>query len=227
MADPYATVFRSTLQSTVWQRPDPIRLVWLTMLMLADSEGNVFASIPGLAHTARVSVADCETAIREFQQSDHYSRDSSNDGRRIEEIDGGYLLLNYKKWCARARSKARREQNAEHQRNKRKSLKDKECQQPSATISPEAEAEADTEANPSEDKNPLRERPARKKNQLPAGFDLTPMRAKEALSRDLDPKQEMQAFRDWAQAKGTTYKDWEAAWRNWCNKSAEFKRGRK
>lgn len=66
------------------------------MLMLADKDGCVYGSIPGIAHTARVSVADCETAIREFQQPDCYNNLSHDgSGRYIEFIDGGFKILDW------------------------------------------------------------------------------------------------------------------------------------
>lgn len=35
---------------------------------------------------------------------------------------------------------------------------------------------------------------------------------------------ELQSFRNHHQAKGTTFKDWQAAWRTWCDKAVEFGR---
>lgn len=35
---------------------------------------------------------------------------------------------------------------------------------------------------------------------------------------------ELESFRNWHCAKGTTMKDWQAAWRTWCDKAVEFGR---
>lgn len=35
---------------------------------------------------------------------------------------------------------------------------------------------------------------------------------------------ELESFRNWHRAKGTTMKDWQAAWRTWCDKAVEFGR---
>lgn len=35
---------------------------------------------------------------------------------------------------------------------------------------------------------------------------------------------ELESFRNWHVAKGTTMKDWQAAWRTWCDKAVEFGR---
>ena len=68
------------------------------MLAMADQYGRVWASIPGLANIARVSIEACESALLELQSPDKYSRTTEHDGRRIEPIDGGWRLLNHAKY---------------------------------------------------------------------------------------------------------------------------------
>ena len=68
------------------------------MLAMADRKGRVWGSIPGLANRARISIDDCNLALKTFLSPDQYSRTSEHDGRRIAEIDGGWLLLNYEKY---------------------------------------------------------------------------------------------------------------------------------
>jgi len=45
-----------------------------------------------------------------------------------------------------------------------------------------------------------------------------------AAERKLCFNDELIAFRNWHSAKGTTFKDWQAAWRTWCDKAVEFGR---
>lgn len=68
------------------------------MLAMADRKGRVYASIPGLANTARVTIEECEQALARFMSPDKYSRTNDYDGKRIEPIDGGWHLLNYAKY---------------------------------------------------------------------------------------------------------------------------------
>src|ERR1700674_4436993 len=96
----FTKLFASITESTVWMQPDQVRLVWITMLAMADRQGRVFASVPGLAHRARVSVEDCDGALAHFMAPDERSRTKLYDGRRIEEIDGGWRLLNHEKYRA-------------------------------------------------------------------------------------------------------------------------------
>jgi hypothetical protein len=65
------------------------------MLAMADRVGRVFGSIPGLASRARVPVDAAEIAIKTFLSPDKYSRTKDFEGRRIEEIKGGWRLINY------------------------------------------------------------------------------------------------------------------------------------
>lgn len=98
MSGQFVKLYGSILTSSVWAESKETRLVWITMLAMADKEGRVDAAIPGLAHAARVTVAECEEALRTFMQPDTYSRTKENDGRRIDEVDGGWVVLNHEKY---------------------------------------------------------------------------------------------------------------------------------
>lgn len=110
MADGYTKLFASITDSTIWEAPDTTRLVWITMLAMADQDGYVGASVPGLAARARVSLEDCVTALDTFRAPDEWSRSKDYDGRRIIDADGGWLLLNHAKYRAIRDAEARREQ---------------------------------------------------------------------------------------------------------------------
>jgi hypothetical protein len=94
----YAKLFSDILHSTIWQQPNHIKVVWVTMLAMADKEGQVGASCPGLAKAAGVSLADCREALSYLLSPDSESRTKEYGGRRIAEMSGGWLILNYKKY---------------------------------------------------------------------------------------------------------------------------------
>ena len=94
----FTKMFGSITDSTVWGEPDPTRIVWITMLAMANRDGFVHSSVPGLAHRARVSLEACEAALETFKSPDPYSRTVDYEGRRIEAVDGGWILLNYLKY---------------------------------------------------------------------------------------------------------------------------------
>lgn len=100
MSMTFTKLFSSITASTIWAARDQTRILWITMLAMADQHGRVWASVPGLANIARISLQDCETALEELQAPDKYSRTKDHDGRRIEPIDGGWRLLNHAKYRA-------------------------------------------------------------------------------------------------------------------------------
>jgi len=112
----YTKLFNSIVTSTIWLEKDRTRIVWITMLALADVNGEVQASIPGLAHVAGVPVEDCRAALTKFLSPDPDSRTKDDEGRRIEEIDGGWLLLNHGKYRAMASGDDRLAKAAARQR---------------------------------------------------------------------------------------------------------------
>lgn len=100
MSMTFTKLFASITESTIWAEPDHTRIVWITMLAMADHAGRVWASIPGLANRSRVTIEQCESALSTLLSPDKYSRTKDHEGRRIEEIDGGWRLLNHQKYRA-------------------------------------------------------------------------------------------------------------------------------
>jgi|SRR5688572_8616653 len=119
MAETYAKLLSSIVTSTIWCESCETKVMWVTMLALADKDGYVGASIPGLAKLAGVSLGDAEAAIAKFLAPDPMSRSKEHEGRRIREVDRGWVLLNYAKVRDMRHADIRREQNREAQRRAR------------------------------------------------------------------------------------------------------------
>jgi hypothetical protein len=107
----YTKLDSSLTESTIWQAPDATRLVWITMLSMADQNGYVGASVPGLAGRARVNLQDCITAVQTLESPDEWSRTKDHEGRRITPADGGWVLLNHAKFRAIQSADDRRERS--------------------------------------------------------------------------------------------------------------------
>jgi uncharacterized phage protein (TIGR02220 family) len=153
----YTKLFNSILASTIWREDDKTRIVWITLLAMSDKNGICETSIPSLADIARVTLPDCEAALDKLKAPDSYSRTKEHQGRRIEECDGGFRLLNHAKYRAKMSADERREYNrvkqAEH---RQKSVSN--CQtssltvkhvndsQPKSALSAYTEADSDTKA---------------------------------------------------------------------------------
>ena len=95
----FTKLFSSITDSSVWAEDHATRIVWVTMLAMADREGRVHAALPGLARRAVVTLEEAERAIGRLTAPDPYSRSREHDGRRIVEVDGGWQILNHAKYA--------------------------------------------------------------------------------------------------------------------------------
>ena len=96
MAINYTVLKSSIVDSSIWDEDSDTRVVWITMLAKRNKDGEIYASVGGLAHAARVTREKCAAALAKFlaPEDDSSSRD---DGRRIVEIPGGWRLLNHER----------------------------------------------------------------------------------------------------------------------------------
>jgi hypothetical protein len=95
----YSKLFAKIVDSSIWLEPDHVRIVWLTFLAMKDQKGFVWISTPAnVAIRARVSVEQAEDAIKRLESPDPYGRTQEYDGRRIERVGDGWLVLNAKKY---------------------------------------------------------------------------------------------------------------------------------
>jgi len=101
MAEGFVKLWASILDSSVWSYEPEIRIVWITLLAMADKDGFIHAAIPGIANRARVSVEVTERAMVLFQEPDPYSRSSEHEGRRIALKGRDWLILNFEEHRAR------------------------------------------------------------------------------------------------------------------------------
>lgn len=91
----YTKLFSDIIESSIWNEPPDTCKVWITLLALSDQDGYVRGSVGWLAGKARVSKEKCAAAIALFQRPDEESRTPDHEGRRIESLDDGWLILNY------------------------------------------------------------------------------------------------------------------------------------
>lgn len=86
------------VDSSVWSEPLATRVLWITLLAKANHEGFVSASRSGLIRAANIPEDEFNKAIAALEKPDPDSRSSEHDGRRIERVEGGWLVLNYKRY---------------------------------------------------------------------------------------------------------------------------------
>lgn len=91
----YTKLFSDIVESSIWDQDSDTCKVWITLLALSDQDGYVRGSAGWLADKSRVKLESCLFALKSFAGPDHRSRTPDNDGRRIEELEDGWLILNY------------------------------------------------------------------------------------------------------------------------------------
>ncbi len=125
----YVKVFDNILDSSVWEEPHATVRVWLAFLCMADENGVIQAvdsairkRAGGSKNRAKVTDEEWKEAISTLESPDIESKDKDYGGRRIERIEGGWLVLNKKKY--RDIRTRKQMQDAERQRRHRAKKRD-------------------------------------------------------------------------------------------------------
>lgn len=96
---PFCLVWQSLLDSTLWVgSTKETKVVWITMLVLKDKNGDIHITLAGLAHRAVVTIEECGRAIEFLCQPDEYSGNKECEGRRIVPIEGGWHVVSHEKY---------------------------------------------------------------------------------------------------------------------------------
>lgn len=164
----YVKLFGSILDSSIWAEDHATVRVWITMLAMANEDGVVAASPSGLARRANVSPEECRKALGIFQQPDIESKSQEWGGRRIEPVDGGWLLLNYAKY----REMRTKKQVIDAARQARKRRRDTSRSSRDIHVEAEAHAEAYADTQAKNKKHPddvELERAHRQRKKNPSG----------------------------------------------------------
>ena len=99
--DGYCKLHAKIVLSSIWSEPAPVRLLWITMLAVADADGNVEGSVCGLAHLARISPDECSEALERLKGPDPHSSDGTAGERITEVAEGVWHIVNHGKYRER------------------------------------------------------------------------------------------------------------------------------
>jgi uncharacterized phage protein (TIGR02220 family) len=106
----YNKLFTKILDSSIWLEAHTTRLVFITLLAAMDEDGYAhFSAVENLASRARVTVTQCNSAIKTLSEPDPNSCDPDFGGRRIERVPGGFIILNARKYREIANNASSRE----------------------------------------------------------------------------------------------------------------------
>jgi len=90
----YNRLFTKILDSSIWLEKDVTRIVWITLLAAMDEDGFcAFSCEENLARRANVPMAGLKKALEVLQSPDRFNSDDEFQGRRIERVPNGWLVL--------------------------------------------------------------------------------------------------------------------------------------
>jgi hypothetical protein len=228
----YAKIFAQIYDGTLCTKgPWQALVTFQQFLVLADQDGQVDMTASAIARRTTIPLEIISMGIDELLKPDPESRTPTEEGRRIlplcEGRNWGWKIVNYKHYRALKREEERREYHRAYWHKRKNSTKNSTTQ-PGTTEStthntlnenqPIAEAEAEAYAKAKKDKS------AKKATVLPDDFALSEESIAYALNKKLNLETELVSFKNFHQAKGSTWKDWQATWRTWCDKAVEFGR---
>lgn len=115
----YTKLHSSIVGSSLWLEPMSTRILFITLIALADKDGMIFGSRKGLARMANIPETDVESAWDALLSPDDDSSDlvrsPEHQGRRVECVSGGFRLLNHAYYRNLRNDDDRRDQNREAQ----------------------------------------------------------------------------------------------------------------
>jgi hypothetical protein len=110
----WSPLWSSILNSTVWAESKEVRLLWITILAMKDKDGMVESSLIGLARQAGLTIEETREAIVVLESPDEKSETF---------LEGGWIVLNHKKYRDEIGKLKQRQQQAEWQRKYRERQK--------------------------------------------------------------------------------------------------------
>jgi hypothetical protein len=120
----YNKLFTTILDSSIWLEDSDTVRVWITLLASMDEDGFCkFGNVKNLAIRANVPLPATIKAVDILESPDEYSPGQELDGRRIERVVGGWMVLNATKYRDMVTRRLAKEQNrvrvARHRERKR------------------------------------------------------------------------------------------------------------
>lgn len=121
----FAPVFQKILDSSVWTEPYHVRVLWTAMLTLKDSDHVVRYNAFQLYRKANLeSEEEALDALRILQAPDRKRIEKqAHDGRRIQKVEDGWLILNGQIYEDEMRKVSRRFYKARKERERRERIR--------------------------------------------------------------------------------------------------------
>src|SRR5688500_16375361 len=108
----WTPLWNSVVESSLWDEPDLVCKVYLTMLALKDYDHVVRLDAYGIGKKARKSETEVFEALKVLANPDTKKiTPQAFEGRRIKAVEGGWLSLNGEKYRALVQEEMKRARN--------------------------------------------------------------------------------------------------------------------
>lgn len=111
----YTPIFENIVDSSLWEEPYYVRVLFLSMLALKDRDHVVRADVYRLKKRANMKEEEVIEGLKRLEAPDRKRPGQLFEGRRIEKVEDGYLILNGDKYQKLMREANRRAANAKAQ----------------------------------------------------------------------------------------------------------------
>lgn len=215
----------SITDSSVWSEDSDTRVVWITLLAMADQEGCVWASVDGIARRANVSVDATQEALDKFQEPDPRSRSQVDEGRRVRLIERGYEIINWKairELISKESRKASKRKWWQENRGKESSDVEEKSSESSQSKTRTIDHSKTKQSNSPSEREGSRKRsaPKRRWTRVPESWEPNDKHRELAAELSVNLSKELDKFRDHEFAKPK--RDPDAVFRTWLRNAAEF-----
>jgi len=108
----YAPLFSTIVDSSIWDEDDSICKVFVTMMALKDADHIVRLTAYQIGRRCRKPEREVLDALLVLSSPDKKRVEPQEyDGRRIQKVDAGWLVLNGEKYKQLAKDEARKSRN--------------------------------------------------------------------------------------------------------------------
>lgn len=91
----WTPLWSQVVESTLWEEPLPVRVLFLTMLAIKEPDHVVRMPFRRLCKKANMEPEVVSGALKVLEEPDTLSVDHQPfGGRRVQEVEGGWLILN-------------------------------------------------------------------------------------------------------------------------------------
>lgn len=116
----YAPLFGEVVDSSLWKEPEHVRVVFMTLLAMKDWDHVVRMPLHKIGNKANVGDGKFLDAMKILSEPDRFTTiPQPHEGRRIKEVEGGWLVLNGDHYQELMRKLNRRANAAKRKREQR------------------------------------------------------------------------------------------------------------